>query len=239
MVTLRTFEARPGDVTKSRLLETFTWILATGLRPLMEVQSSERELTIVVNSRSRARAQLKTNAPPPIDSRRDRDAPLTERVFVNENPSTHDQGTDRPGREFASAHSTIRSAVEPTDWHDIEEHRFAERASEALERGGGHRRGPAAHARRLAQRAPPGREGAYRARDQQGFHQSAGVGNRAACRRLAGDRLSRGPRRSRAEGGPQASISLKRYARRSPRLASVGGAPADAAPRGVRGGGRA
>ncbi len=59
---------------------------------------------------------------------------VTERVFVNENPSTHDQGTDRPGREFASAHSTIRSAVEPTDWHDIEEHRFAERASEALER---------------------------------------------------------------------------------------------------------
>ncbi len=49
---------------------------------------------------------------------------------------------------------------------------------------------------------------------------SAGVGNRAACRRLAGDRLSRGPRRSRAEGGPQASISLKRYARRSPRLAN-------------------
>jgi len=59
---------------------------------------------------------------------------VTERVFVDENPSTHDQGTDRPGREFASAHSTIRSAVEATDWHEIEEHRFAQRASEALER---------------------------------------------------------------------------------------------------------
>ncbi len=59
---------------------------------------------------------------------------VTERVFIDENPSTRDQGTDRPGREFASAHSTIRSAVEATDWHHIEEHRFAERVSEALER---------------------------------------------------------------------------------------------------------
>jgi protein required for attachment to host cells len=59
---------------------------------------------------------------------------VTERVFVDENPLTHDQGTDRPGREFASAHSTRRSAIEPTDWHDIEAHRFAERVSEALER---------------------------------------------------------------------------------------------------------
>jgi protein required for attachment to host cells len=59
---------------------------------------------------------------------------VTERVFVDENPSSREQGTDRPGRGFASAHSTRRSAIEPTDWHDIEEHRFAERASEALER---------------------------------------------------------------------------------------------------------
>lgn len=60
---------------------------------------------------------------------------VTERVFVDEeNPSTHDQGTDRPGRGFASAGSTRRSAMEPTDWHEIEEHRFAQRVSEALER---------------------------------------------------------------------------------------------------------
>jgi len=60
---------------------------------------------------------------------------VTERVFVDEeNPSTHEQGTDRPGRGFASAGSTRRSAMEPTDWHEIEEHRFAERVSEALER---------------------------------------------------------------------------------------------------------
>jgi len=60
---------------------------------------------------------------------------VTERVFVDEeNPSTHEQGTDRPGRGFASAGSTRRSAMEPTDWHEIEEHRFVQRASEALER---------------------------------------------------------------------------------------------------------
>ena len=60
---------------------------------------------------------------------------VTERVFVDEeNPSTDEQGTDRPGRGFASAGSTRRSAMEPTDWHEIEEHRFVQRASEALER---------------------------------------------------------------------------------------------------------
>ncbi len=59
---------------------------------------------------------------------------VTERVIVDENPSTHDQGTDRPGRGFASANSTRRSAMETTDWHEIEEHRFAHRVSDALER---------------------------------------------------------------------------------------------------------
>ncbi len=59
---------------------------------------------------------------------------VTDDVFVDGNPMTRDQGTDRPGRNFAAAHATRRSAMEPTDWHDIEEHRFAERASQALER---------------------------------------------------------------------------------------------------------
>ncbi len=59
---------------------------------------------------------------------------VTERVYIEESPLTHEQGTDRPGRAFAAAHTTIRSAVEPTDWHQIEENRFAERVAEALER---------------------------------------------------------------------------------------------------------
>ena len=58
---------------------------------------------------------------------------VTERVFAEENPATRDQGSDKPGRSFASAHSTQRSAMEPTDWHEIEEHRFVQRVSAALE----------------------------------------------------------------------------------------------------------
>jgi protein required for attachment to host cells len=59
---------------------------------------------------------------------------VTENVFVDENPPTREQGSDKPGRGFASADETRRSAMEPTDWHDIEKHRFAERVSEAFER---------------------------------------------------------------------------------------------------------
>jgi protein required for attachment to host cells len=58
---------------------------------------------------------------------------VTVQVLEDENPATREQGTDRPGRAFNGAHSTARSAVEPTDWHEIEEHRFAQRAAEALE----------------------------------------------------------------------------------------------------------
>jgi protein required for attachment to host cells len=58
---------------------------------------------------------------------------VTERVFTDENPPTHEQGSDRGGRAFASAHATSRSAMETTDWHEIEEHRFAQRVSAALE----------------------------------------------------------------------------------------------------------
>jgi len=56
---------------------------------------------------------------------------VTERVLADEpNPASHEQGSDRPGRLGAG---TARSAVETTDWHEIEEHKFAQRAAEALE----------------------------------------------------------------------------------------------------------
>ncbi|MCA8904454.1 MAG: host attachment protein [Hyphomonas sp.] len=42
----------------------------------------------------------------------------------DENPPTHDQGTDRPGRY--SSPDGQRSAVGQTDWHDQEEKRFVE-----------------------------------------------------------------------------------------------------------------
>ena len=57
----------------------------------------------------------------------------TERVFVDTNPATHEQGTERPGR----GHSSVgpgRSAVESTDWHDVEEHKFVRAVSTALEK---------------------------------------------------------------------------------------------------------
>jgi len=57
---------------------------------------------------------------------------VTERVLVDENPPAHEQGTDRPGRGFAHAHGVRRSAMESTDWHELEEHRFTQRVAEAL-----------------------------------------------------------------------------------------------------------
>ena len=57
----------------------------------------------------------------------------TEKVFEDENPPTHEQGSDRPGRVSEAAVPGRRSAVEPTDWHDIEEHRFARKVAAAME----------------------------------------------------------------------------------------------------------
>ena len=57
----------------------------------------------------------------------------TERVFIDENPPTHEQGTDRPGRAFKRAATNRRSAMEATDWHEIEKERFTGRVASALE----------------------------------------------------------------------------------------------------------
>jgi protein required for attachment to host cells len=57
----------------------------------------------------------------------------TERVFLDHNPPTHEQGSDKPGRSFSSV-GHGRSAVEQTDWHDLEQHRFARVVAEALEK---------------------------------------------------------------------------------------------------------
>jgi len=43
---------------------------------------------------------------------------------VDENPAARDQGTDAPGRVFASR-GGVRSAVETTDWHELEKEHFA------------------------------------------------------------------------------------------------------------------
>ena len=43
----------------------------------------------------------------------------TERIFVDDNPPTHEQGTDRPGRAFKRAATNLRSGVGDTDWHEL------------------------------------------------------------------------------------------------------------------------
>jgi len=56
----------------------------------------------------------------------------TEQVFNDDNPPSHQQGTDRPGRGFAGAGSPRRGGMAETDWHQLEEQRFAERVAAAL-----------------------------------------------------------------------------------------------------------
>lgn len=57
----------------------------------------------------------------------------TERVLVDDNPPTHEQGADRPGRSVKNPVVGRRSSMETTDWHELEERKFARRVSSELE----------------------------------------------------------------------------------------------------------
>lgn len=50
---------------------------------------------------------------------------------VEDNPATRDQGTDAPGRAFASQGGP-RSSLETTDWHELEKEHFADRIAETI-----------------------------------------------------------------------------------------------------------
>ncbi len=50
---------------------------------------------------------------------------------VEDNPATRDQGTDAPGRAFASRGGP-RSSLETTDWHELEKEHFADRIAETI-----------------------------------------------------------------------------------------------------------
>ncbi len=52
-------------------------------------------------------------------------------VRLDENPPTREQGTDAPGRSVNSV-GAARSSMEPTDWHDLAEHRFAESVAQEV-----------------------------------------------------------------------------------------------------------
>ncbi|WP_291861414.1 host attachment protein [Bradyrhizobium sp.] len=56
-----------------------------------------------------------------------------ETVFQDDNPPSHVQGSERPGRFSKGSQTGHRSTVEPTDWHDIEEHHFARKVAAAME----------------------------------------------------------------------------------------------------------
>lgn len=52
------------------------------------------------------------------------------------NPATHEQGTDTPGRSFAST-GDARSSYGETDWHQQSEDAFAHHAADVLEQAAG------------------------------------------------------------------------------------------------------
>ncbi len=53
------------------------------------------------------------------------------RKTTDDNPSTHEQGTDRPGR-YKDGANVHHSGFAETDWHRLEKDRFAKQISERL-----------------------------------------------------------------------------------------------------------
>ena len=63
---------------------------------------------------------------------------FADQIMEQDNPPTHEQGTDRPGRYDGPAGGP-RSAVEQTDWHQQAEDRFAAQVAQVLyKRAHGH-----------------------------------------------------------------------------------------------------
>jgi protein required for attachment to host cells len=56
----------------------------------------------------------------------------TKEVYEQEDPRTHEQGTDAPGRSINSVDAR-RSAMEQTDWHLQAEQRFLQRVAGHLD----------------------------------------------------------------------------------------------------------
>jgi len=52
---------------------------------------------------------------------------------VDENPPTREQGSDAPGRAFASR-GGMRSSVENSDWHELEKEHFAHEIANKINR---------------------------------------------------------------------------------------------------------
>jgi protein required for attachment to host cells len=111
----------------------------------------------------------------------------TENVFEDENPLTHEQGSEEPGRVSKATVSSQCSAVEAVDWHQIEEHHFTGKVTAAMKqavRTGKIRAlvvvAPPKDARRTQERLSCRRQVARHCRDQQGSDQASGRGDRDA-----------------------------------------------------------
>jgi protein required for attachment to host cells len=57
----------------------------------------------------------------------------TREVYEQDDPKTHEMGTDKPGRSFGSV-GNVRSAMEQTDWHDQAEQRFLVKLAARLDK---------------------------------------------------------------------------------------------------------
>ncbi len=86
---------------------------------------------------------------------------VMEQAIDRVNPPTREQGTDRPGRLHGSD-GVSKSAIEQTDWHELEEKRFAADIAEML-----YQLGHAGEFDELVVVAPPKMLGDLRAK----FHQ--------------------------------------------------------------------
>jgi protein required for attachment to host cells len=57
----------------------------------------------------------------------------TREVYEHDDPKTRELGSDKPGRAFSSV-GNGHSAIEQTDWHDLEEQRFLTQLAARLDK---------------------------------------------------------------------------------------------------------
>ncbi|HUQ09712.1 MAG TPA: host attachment family protein [Steroidobacteraceae bacterium] len=118
------------------------------------VQVPANALVLVSDGR---RARLLRNQGTPVHPKL-----VVEQAFDHVNPPTREQGTDKPGRRFGATvqgGGVSRGAIEQTDYHQLEEERFASEIAELL-----YKLGHAGNFEELVVVAPPKMLGDLRAK---------------------------------------------------------------------------
>jgi protein required for attachment to host cells len=106
--------------------------------------------------------------------------PNLRRLLVEEHkdPPSREQGTDAPGRAYSSV-GEIRSAVESTDWHELEKERFAASIAERINKAAlSNEFNQIENSRRPAARVRKGNRNQNPRRDPPGSHASYDRGDR-------------------------------------------------------------